>query len=337
MKTISKMKPFFRLFALTLLVLVFTSVIYPSDAMAANEYTPLAPLPETSRADGTVDINTYIPNVVKLLIGIAGALAILRIIFGGLKYMTSEAFGEKTDAKDTINNAIIGLLLALSAYIILYTVNPKLVDFDVTLKNVGTTTPMGTNLGRTSNRFCPDGTPAPNNNPAGCGGTTINPVAGCPNCAPLPGNVPRKTVNSGGCAAPGPCVVDQELGLLLGKMATALEGKVQWQVTEMYPPKVAHESSCHKPGPNAGKCVDAAMTESPNNEARLSQFLRAIKDNVGPNFQYEIPCPTDPCTSAGPRNRLAYLQRFMGPGFRIVINSGATGEHAHINGPGITN
>jgi len=110
----------------------------------------LAPLEGVSDTTGRVNLNTYIPAMFKLAIGIAGALAVLRIIIGGIKYMTTDAFGEKGDAKDTIRDAIVGLLLAISAYTILFTINPKLVQFDFSIEGLRVGPPIGTELGVTA-------------------------------------------------------------------------------------------------------------------------------------------------------------------------------------------
>jgi hypothetical protein len=241
---------------------------FGNQAMAAgctpgpDGYCPITALPVITNDAGKVNINTFIPGVVKLAIGIAGALAVLRIIMGGITYMTSDAFDKKSDAKDTIRNALIGLLLAMSAYIILYTINPKLVQFDFSIAGLKIGAPIGTDLGATT---CPDGTPIPNGDLTQCASNIPSPgspgTSGCTDCILLPGIVPHKDVAAGGCASPGPCVVNKDLGARLVKLAAALEGKVSWQVTEMYPPKGNHQASCHNPGPNAGRCVDAALTD----------------------------------------------------------------------------
>ncbi len=114
------------------------------------EYNLLAPLPTGgagSSPSGSVNINTYIPAMFKLAIGLAGGLAVLRIITGGIKYMTTDAFGEKGDAKQTIQDAVIGLLLAISAYTILATVNPKLVDFKFDIEGLKLGAPISSTAG----------------------------------------------------------------------------------------------------------------------------------------------------------------------------------------------
>ena len=81
-------------------------------------------------------INNII-GIFNLIIAIAGGLAVLKIIYGGIQYMSTDAFGAKNEAKDTIKNAIWGLLLAISAWLILYTVNPNLVEINLDIPRQG--------------------------------------------------------------------------------------------------------------------------------------------------------------------------------------------------------
>jgi hypothetical protein len=110
-------------------------------------YTPLAPLPglpegkafETSRnctkdASGKetctnpCPFGNYLNIMIKLIIGIAAVLAMVMIVMGGIQYMTSDLISSKEAGKEQITHAILGLLLALGAFIILNTINPKLLS-----------------------------------------------------------------------------------------------------------------------------------------------------------------------------------------------------------------
>lgn len=71
-------------------------------------------------------LSTYLNIIIKILIGIAAVLAVIMIVMGGIEYMTSDFVSSKEEGKKRITNAIIGLLIALGAYLILYTVNPNL-------------------------------------------------------------------------------------------------------------------------------------------------------------------------------------------------------------------
>jgi hypothetical protein len=107
--------------------------INPSDIT----YHLLAPLPfiAPSGSDKT-SVAAYIPNMMKLIIALAGIAAVMQIIFGGFEYITSGGFGQTVKAKERITNALLGLLLAIGAYSILYTINPLLVNLNLSLETL---------------------------------------------------------------------------------------------------------------------------------------------------------------------------------------------------------
>ncbi len=80
-----------------------------------------------------VNIDQYIGYIFKVSIAIAAGLAVLRIIWGGFEYITSEIPGLKSDAKSTIYNAILGLIFVLASYLILKTIDPRLVEVSTAL------------------------------------------------------------------------------------------------------------------------------------------------------------------------------------------------------------
>jgi hypothetical protein len=84
------------------------------------------------------DLPCFIIGIYKYFAGIAGVLSAVMIMYGGYKYVIS--FGSParfTDAQDTIVSAMVGLALTLGSYIILYTINPALVDLSkLSIKDV---------------------------------------------------------------------------------------------------------------------------------------------------------------------------------------------------------
>lgn len=59
-------------------------------------------------------------------------MAVLRIAYGGYLYMGSaDMWGNKQQAKETIGDAIIGLLLLFAVYLILNQINPNLLNLNV--------------------------------------------------------------------------------------------------------------------------------------------------------------------------------------------------------------
>lgn len=237
------MKNYFIILGLAVVFLgVGHSVSATTTCVAGPDgYCALSPLPGISDVTGKTNLNTYIKGMFQLAIGLAGVLAVLRIIMGGITYMTTDAFDGKSDAKETIRDAIIGLLLAISAYTILATVNPKLVDFQFGVEGLrlgapissSSTPPVEIQGGNVTSDCIVD------NN-----GTKVS--CTCINCANAK-DVPFLSFKNNSTMS---------AGLLQNLKTAASQIAFGWQVTEAWPPSSPHSSSCH----NNGRCVDANLT-----------------------------------------------------------------------------
>ena len=100
-----------------------------SSASTDTTYEPLSPLPGLEGVydtTGDCPLGKYLTIMINLILGIAAVLAMVMIVSGGIQYMGSELISSKEAGKDQIKNAILGLLLALGAYLILNTINPSL-------------------------------------------------------------------------------------------------------------------------------------------------------------------------------------------------------------------
>ncbi len=108
----------------------------------AVNYQMLAPLPDaTGNTQRTVDVGgnslqSYFNNLYRMGIALATGLAVLMIILGGIEYITTDAIGGKEEGKERISNAILGLLLALSSFVILKTIDPNLVNVSLDITQV---------------------------------------------------------------------------------------------------------------------------------------------------------------------------------------------------------
>lgn len=117
-------------------IAVFTIfIVLPLSAGAATgEYVPLSPLPDGSGGVmNSPDLTTYLIGMFKLLIGVAGALAVVMIVIGGIQYMSTDAIYGKKDGKEKINRALGGLLLALVSWLILNSINPKILEINAVI------------------------------------------------------------------------------------------------------------------------------------------------------------------------------------------------------------
>ncbi len=75
-----------------------------------------------------LDIGTYINAAYTYLLGAGAIVAIVMVMIGGVQYMIGSSVGHADAAKKRIQNAVIGLILVMGAYLILNTVNPYLVQ-----------------------------------------------------------------------------------------------------------------------------------------------------------------------------------------------------------------
>ncbi len=98
-------------------------------------YIPLEPLPFLPNiyGPGQGSVGTWIGGSFKLLIGAGAVIAVAMIVLGALTYMFSDVVGNKKNALNRIRNAMWGVVILLASYLILYTINPELVSFNLKL------------------------------------------------------------------------------------------------------------------------------------------------------------------------------------------------------------
>lgn len=91
----------------------------------SEDYTLLAPIGNLDKIK-TTDIGYYFNRIFLIAIGLAGALAVVVIIIGGIQWMGTDSVFGKTEAKQKITSAVLGLLIALGSYALLNTIDPAL-------------------------------------------------------------------------------------------------------------------------------------------------------------------------------------------------------------------
>ena len=82
------------------------------------------------------DINGLLNYLFKLLIGLTAVSLVLRIMFEGYQYIVTDIPFLKSSAKSHLSESFFGLVLALSAWMLLNTINPKLVSNSLNIKSV---------------------------------------------------------------------------------------------------------------------------------------------------------------------------------------------------------
>ncbi len=72
----------------------------------------------TGQTGGTT-VESGITTITNILLFLIGAIAVIAIIIGGIRYVTSNGDASQTkSAKDTILYAVVGLIVAIVAYAI---------------------------------------------------------------------------------------------------------------------------------------------------------------------------------------------------------------------------
>lgn len=106
-----------------LLVAVGLSMTAFMPAFAADCATPAEcaqnGVEQTGGTGGSTNVGDIIKTIVNVLLFILGAVAVIMIVIGGIRYSISQGdSGAITSAKNTILYAVIGLVVALLAYAI---------------------------------------------------------------------------------------------------------------------------------------------------------------------------------------------------------------------------
>ncbi len=129
----------------SLKILLLILSLYSTTAFA--DFAPYNLLvPNLPGFKDAVTFPDYIPLAFNLAIGIGAGLAFVMITLGGITYATSDAITGKQSGREMITNAIYGLVLIVSAYAILWTINPNMLSLKLTIP-LPSITPLVADLG----------------------------------------------------------------------------------------------------------------------------------------------------------------------------------------------
>ncbi|MFA5997781.1 MAG: pilin [Candidatus Paceibacterota bacterium] len=124
-----------KMFLLSAIVLLVPFVAF------AQGFVPLAGIPGLTEGVNTTasGLPAFFNNLYKYLIGLAAALAVIEIIWGGLQYSTQDSPGGKSGGKERIYQAIFGLVLVLSPVLVFSIINPSILNLSLNLPPLKTT------------------------------------------------------------------------------------------------------------------------------------------------------------------------------------------------------
>ncbi len=125
-----------KIFPLIIITIWLSAIIICS----AAEYQALEPLPTFGNTNPGTDLSGYLETVFAFGVSLAGIMAVTMIVIGGIQYVT--AYGNPGmigSAKERITQALLGLLLVVGAWLILYTINPDLIKGKLTVPPINDT------------------------------------------------------------------------------------------------------------------------------------------------------------------------------------------------------
>jgi len=142
-------------YLLTVLAGIFFLSINTAYAIDSIDYAPLEPLPGLQNASN-VNFAQFLGLIFNLLLTAGALLAVGTLVYAGISYILSEAFETKGEARKRMVAALYGLVILLGAWLLLNTINPALLKFD--LSSINTRWSAGTNTGGISSNTGGTGT-----------------------------------------------------------------------------------------------------------------------------------------------------------------------------------
>jgi hypothetical protein len=114
-------------------VVSFLFILSFGFAEAQNRpYTPISPITDLGISAGqNINLSTYLNALYRGGIIIATVLAVIMITIGAIEYMGSESVFTKGEGKKRMTMALLGLILALSSWIVLRTIDEQLIQSDI--------------------------------------------------------------------------------------------------------------------------------------------------------------------------------------------------------------
>lgn len=126
-----------------LIIFTITAIIFfvvSASVSAAGKYIPLEYLPGAGQPNQPVDLQTYSSALLRIGVILAAILAVIMITIGGIRYITAgSSLNSTEEARNMIKQALIGLLVVLFSYLLLYTINPDILKNGLNLKTIQTT------------------------------------------------------------------------------------------------------------------------------------------------------------------------------------------------------
>lgn len=152
-----------------------TTIVTIGSPAGDTGFVALAPIANLSDDDYT-DLPKYLNAVFNLVISVAAMLAVIMIVIHGVQYMLKESVPDTKNSLDGIRNAVMGLILLLVSWLILFVINPQILDLSALKSSLsGTTAPGGSSDSAPAGTsdYTPPPTTGLENTPGPLGGNRI--------------------------------------------------------------------------------------------------------------------------------------------------------------------
>ena len=123
-----------KIFVYLALILLVAIQFFPVLA-AAQERAPAAATGFEKLCDKTVGIGGCIARIYLFSLGAGALIALLMVVLAGYRYMSASGNAEQVSAaKESLESALKGLIIIFVGFILLYLINPDLVQFNNTFQ-----------------------------------------------------------------------------------------------------------------------------------------------------------------------------------------------------------
>jgi len=108
---------FALIFVFSLSILFLPNLCLASSGVTAGGEEPVALNNPLGEDQADVSVNDVVANIIQVVLGIVGSLALVMFIFGGLTWMTAAGNTERvTKGKNVLIWATIGLIVIFTSY-----------------------------------------------------------------------------------------------------------------------------------------------------------------------------------------------------------------------------
>ncbi len=119
-------------FLFVLILILFSFSLFSFSTLAAEKLETTYPEIEGEKVTEGTTLPEYVSYIFRLSLIIAAVAALAALIYGGFRYLTSAGSPvTQNEAKNWLFGGIIGLILILSSYLILNTINPELLKLEI--------------------------------------------------------------------------------------------------------------------------------------------------------------------------------------------------------------